>query len=274
MADKLSAPLFSDDGSSKGTVSLDASVFGIEPNVALMHQVVTAQLAGARAGTHSTKTRSEVRGGGRKPWRQKGTGRARHGSTRSPIWSGGGVAHGPKPRDYSQRTPKKMKRKALLGALSDRASGEQIKVVDSIGWDTPKTASASSLLSKIDGGRKVLLVLSHDDEIAVRSFRNISHVRLTKPGQLSTYDVLWSDTLVFTSESLDSVASGPTPAPAKAVEEPVVETPVAEEPAAEEPAAEEPAAEEPVADEAEETATDEAAAAEETAAAEEAGDEA
>lgn len=230
MADEISATLFADDGSSKGTVSLDPAIFGVEPNVALMHQVVTAQLAGARAGSHSTKTRSEVRGGGRKPWRQKGTGRARHGSTRSPIWVGGGVAHGPKPRDYSQRTPKKMKRKALLGALSDRAMGGQVRVVEGIGWETPKTSSASSLLTKMDSGRKVLLVLSTDDEVATRSFRNLPNVRLTRPGQLNTYDVLWSDTLVFTSASLESLTAPPaaeTPAataPVPAAGEPV-ETP-------------------------------------------------
>ncbi|MBT8200237.1 MAG: 50S ribosomal protein L4 [Acidimicrobiia bacterium] len=211
MADDISAKLFSDDGSSKGTVSLDPAIFGVEPNVALMHQVVTAQLAGARAGTHSTKTRSEVRGGGRKPWRQKGTGRARHGSTRSPIWVGGGVAHGPKPRDYSQRTPKKMKRKALLGALSDRAMGGQIRVVQGIGWETPKTSSASSLLTKMESGRKILLVLSIDDEVATRSFRNLPNVRLTRPGQLNTYDVLWSDTLVFTSDALESLSTPAAP---------------------------------------------------------------
>ncbi len=214
MADELTAQLFAHDGSSKGTVALEPAVFGVEPNVALMHQVVTAQLAGARAGSHSTKTRSEVRGGGRKPWRQKGTGRARHGSIRSPIWTGGGIAHGPKPRDYSQRTPKKMKRKALLGALSDRAMGGQIRVVESIGWDAPKTASANALLTKMDSGRKILLVLSPTDEIANRSFRNLSNVRLTQPGQLNTYDVLWSDTLVFTSDTLDMVSSVPSPAPA------------------------------------------------------------
>ena len=218
MAD-LTAPLYSDDGKSQGTVKLDPTVFGVEPNVALMHQVVTAQLAGARAGTHSTKTRSEVRGGGAKPWRQKGTGRARHGSIRSPIWTGGGVAHGPKPRDYSQRTPKKMKRQALLGALSDRANGEQIRVVDSIGWDAPKTASAAGLLDKIDSGRKVLVVLGRDEDVASRSFRNIGKVRLTSPSHRTTYDVRWRDTLVFTSDARAGVAPAQGSAPAAKTDE-------------------------------------------------------
>ncbi len=236
MADKPSAPLFSDDGSSKGTVDLDVDIFGVEPNVAVMHQVVTAQLAAARAGSHNTKTRAEVRGGGRKPWRQKGTGRARHGSIRSPIWIGGGVAHGPKPRDYSQRTPKKMKRKALLGALSDRASGGQIRVVESIGWSTPKTASASSLLSGIDSGRKVLVVLGAADEVANRSFRNLPHVRLTQPGQLNTYDVLWSDTLVFTSDALESLSVRARPAAEKPAAEPSATGERVDQPAVEAPA--------------------------------------
>jgi large subunit ribosomal protein L4 len=127
----VKAPLYSSDGTSLGDIDLDPEVFGIEPNRAVLHQVITAQLAGARAGTHKTKTRAEVRGGGAKPWRQKGTGRARHGSIRSPIWRGGGVAHGPEPRDYSQRTPKKMKRLALRSALSARASEGSVMVIDS-----------------------------------------------------------------------------------------------------------------------------------------------
>ena len=136
MADKLTADLYSADGKKKGTVDLKPEIFGIEPNTAVMHQVVTAQLGARRAGTHSTKTRAEVRGGGRKPWRQKGLGRARHGSIRSPQWAGGGVAHGPKPRDYSQRTPKKMKRLALRSALSARAADGKIKVVETFDvWD-------------------------------------------------------------------------------------------------------------------------------------------
>ncbi|MFW2382219.1 MAG: 50S ribosomal protein L4, partial [Acidimicrobiales bacterium] len=133
-------------GSKAGTLELDETLFGIEPNVPVMHQVVTAQLAARRAGTHSTKTRAEVRGGGAKPWRQKGTGRARQGSTRSPQWVGGGVAHGPKPRDYSQKTPKKMVKLALRSALSDRASDNKVVVVDSWGIDAPSTKAAQAVL--------------------------------------------------------------------------------------------------------------------------------
>ena len=162
MADKLTAPLFGADGTAKGEVTLDAAVFGIEPNVPVMHQVVTAQLAAARSGTHSTKTRAEVRGGGRKPWRQKGLGRARHGSIRSPSWTGGGVAHGPKPRDYSQRTPKKMRLLALRSALSARAADGNIRVVDRFDWEEPKTRKATALLSAMETGKKVLMVLEHD----------------------------------------------------------------------------------------------------------------
>ncbi len=202
MADKLTAPLYSSDGKSKGEVTLDAAVFGIEPNGPVMHQVVTAQLAAARAGTHSTKTRAEVRGGGRKPWRQKGLGRARHGSIRSPSWTGGGVAHGPKPRDYSQRTPKKMKRLALRSALSTRAADGQIRVVEGFDWDGPKTKRARDFLTAIDAGAKVLVVLDHSDDVAYLSLRNLENVVVN--GQLNPYDVLWADTVVFTAGTLDA----------------------------------------------------------------------
>lgn len=202
MADKLTAPLFAADGKSKGDVTLDAAVFGIEPNGPVMHQVVTAQLAAARAGTHNTKTRAEVRGGGRKPWRQKGLGRARHGSIRSPSWTGGGVAHGPKPRDYSQRTPKKMKRLALRSALSTRAAGGQVRVVEGFDWDAPKTKRALDLLSAMDTGAKVLVVLDRSDDVAYRSMRNLESVVINE--QLNPYDVLWADTVVFTVDTLAS----------------------------------------------------------------------
>ena len=202
---EINAPLFSADGSQKGEVSLDASVFGIEPNIPVMHQVVTAQMAGARSGSASTKTRAEVRGGGRKPWRQKGLGRARHGSIRSPQWTGGGVAFGPKPRDYSQRTPKKMKKLALRGALSARASESEVKVIDAFDWAGPKTKHALSLLEAIDAGRKILVVLGAGDRVAELSFRNLPNVLTCEPGHLTTYDVLWAETLVFTSETLGSV---------------------------------------------------------------------
>ncbi len=202
MADKLTAPLFSADGKAKGEVTLDAAVFGIEPNVPVMHQVVTAQLAAARSGTHNTKTRAEVRGGGRKPWRQKGLGRARHGSIRSPQWTGGGVAHGPKPRNYAQRTPKKMKQLALRSALSARAGDGQIRVVEEFGWDVPKTKTATALLTAMDTGNKVLVVLDRNDDVAFRSLRNIQGVIVNS--QLNPYDVLWADTVVFTSSTLDA----------------------------------------------------------------------
>ncbi|HEX2420300.1 MAG TPA: 50S ribosomal protein L4 [Acidimicrobiia bacterium] len=204
----LKAPVFSTSGDATGEIDLNSEVFGIEPNQSLMHQVVTAQLAGARAGTHKTKTRAEVRGGGVKPWRQKGTGRARHGSIRSPIWRGGGVAHGPSPRDYSQRTPKKMKRLALYSALSVRASESAIKVIDSFDWETPRTKEAVGLLAAVEAGGKTLLVLGRNDDTARRAFRNLPQVWITGPDQLSAYDVLWASQVVFTRQSLDVVNGG------------------------------------------------------------------
>jgi large subunit ribosomal protein L4 len=201
----MKAPLFKADGASDGDISLDADVFGIEPNMDVLHQVVTAQLAAARAGTASTKSRGEVRGGGRKPWRQKGLGRARHGSIRSPIWAGGGIAHGPKPRSYAQRTPKKMKRLALCSALSARASEAAIKVVDDIDWSAPKTKQAIKLLNAMDAHGKTLMVLNQLDGSAGKSFRNLPDVRMVEPGQLTAYDVLWSDQVVFTSHNVGSV---------------------------------------------------------------------
>jgi large subunit ribosomal protein L4 len=201
----LKAPVFKPDGSSGGDIKLDAEVFGIEPNMDVLHQVVTAQLAAARAGTASTKTRAEVRGGGRKPWRQKGLGRARHGSIRSPQWTGGGVAHGPKPRDFSQRTPKKMKRLALRSALSARAAESAIKVVDDIDWSNPKTKQAVALLEKMEAAGKTLVVISQLDGAAGKSFRNLPQVRLVEPGHLTAYDVLWSDQVVFTKHTVGAV---------------------------------------------------------------------
>jgi len=199
---EVKAPLYSLDGSAKGEVVLDPEIFGIEPNLAVLHQVVTAQLAAARAGTASTKTRGEVRGGGRKPWRQKGLGRARHGSIRAPQWVGGGVAHGPKPRDYRQRTPKKMKRLALRSALSARASEQAVKVVENLGWERPKTKQAVALLEAMGLDGKVLVVLGRGDVAAGLSFRNLARVRTVEPGHLTAYDVLWSDDVVFTTETL------------------------------------------------------------------------
>lgn len=204
MAD-VKAPLYKVDGGTNGDITLDAEVFGIEPNMDVLHQVVTAQLAAARAGTAATKSRAEVRGGGRKPWRQKGLGRARHGSIRSPIWVGGGIAHGPKPRGFAQRTPKKMKRLALCSALSARASESAIKVVDDIDWTTPKTKQAVSLLDSMDAAGKTLVVLNQLDGSAGKSFRNLPDVRMVEPGHLTAYDVLWSDQVVFTSHTVGSV---------------------------------------------------------------------
>lgn len=204
---EIKAPLYAGDGKSKGTVSLDPGIFGIEPNLPVLHQVVTAQLAAKRAGSASTKTRAEVRGGGAKPWRQKGLGRARHGSIRSPIWVGGGIAHGPKPRDYSQRTPKKMKKLALRSALSARASEEAVAVVDSLDWTEPKTRQAKALLTAVGAETKTLVVLNPSDTVAVKSFRNLPEVSIVEPGQLTAYDVLAADRVLFTSHSVGSIGS-------------------------------------------------------------------
>ena len=189
-------------GTEVGEVVLDDSIFGVEPNIGLMHQVVNAQLAARRAGTHSTKGRAEVAGGGAKPWRQKGTGRARHGSIRSPQWRGGGAAHGPKPRDYRQRTPKKMKRLALAGALSDRARAGSVIVVDRWRFDRPRTRDAAAALEAIGATGKVLVVLGDDDGDAVKSFRNLPPVHCLNYRELNTHDVLNSDVVVFTSDTL------------------------------------------------------------------------
>jgi large subunit ribosomal protein L4 len=184
---------------------------GIEPNVAVMHQVVTAQLAAKRSGTHSTKTRSEVQGGGAKPWRQKGTGRARQGSIRSPQWRGGGIAHGPKPRDYSQRTPKKMVRLALRSALSDRAAEGNVVVVDDWAIDAPSTKSGVRLLEALGlrekGSRapRLLLVLFRTEDAVWKSLRNLGErVQILLPEELNTYDVLVNDVVVFSKASLDA----------------------------------------------------------------------
>jgi large subunit ribosomal protein L4 len=192
-------------GSDAGSVELAEDLFGIEPNVAVMHQVVTAQLAARRAGTQSTKTRAEVRGGGAKPWKQKGTGRARQGSIRSPQWRGGGVALGPKPRSYAQRTPKKMVRLALRSALSDRAGDDKVLVVDSWGFDEPKTSAAVVALEAIGAQGRVLVVADRNDDNTWRSFNNLQHVHVLSPGELNAYDVLVSDYVVFSADVLDSV---------------------------------------------------------------------
>ncbi len=194
------------DGSSAGSLELDATVFAVAPNVAVMHQVVTAQLAAARAGTQSTKTRAEVRGGGAKPWRQKGTGRGRQGSSRAPQWTGGGVALGPKPRSYKQKTPKKMVQLALRSALSDRAGAGRIVVVDAWAFATPRTKEAKSALAALGLEGRVLVVVGPDDEAAYKSFRNLPDVHVLLAGELNAYDVLCSDWVVFTRATLPSSA--------------------------------------------------------------------
>ncbi len=254
-------------GADAGTVELPDAVFGIEPNLAVLHQVVTAQLAAARSGTHSTKTRAEVAGGGAKPWRQKGTGRARQGSTRAPHWRGGGVAHGPKPRSYRQRTPKKMVRLALISALSDRAASERVIVIDAWGWDTPRTKDAITALEALglrprdERAPRVLLVLDRADDAAWKSFRNLGdRVQIILPDELNAYDVLVNDWLVFTGSTLAATSSRlgteidlePT-APAAVAES---DTKPADEPAETEPAETEPAETEPAETEPAGTAVD------------------
>src|SRR4051812_30675716 len=203
--------ILSPAGDKAGTVELPAEIFGVEKvSIPLIHQVVVAQLAAARQGTHKAKSRGEVRGGGAKPYRQKGTGRARQGSTRAPQFAGGGVVHGPVPRDYSQRTPKKMKAAALRGALSDRARNERVHVVSAlVGGDTPSTKGAAEALAKVSTGRHVLLVVEVTDTVTWLSARNLTNVHILEPGQLNTYDVLLSDDVVFTKGALDAFLAGP-----------------------------------------------------------------
>jgi large subunit ribosomal protein L4 len=207
-------------GESKGSVDLDDALFGIEPNQAVLHQVVTAQLAAKRSGTHSTLTRAEVRGGGAKPWRQKGTGRARQGSTRAPHWQGGGVAMGPKPRDYTQRTPKKMVQLALRSALSDRASEGKVAVVDAWDFTAPKTREAKDALAALGLTGKVLVVLDRDDLTAFKSFRNMPNVHPILNTELNAYDILCCDWLVFTRATLPSATGTTTATPAAPAPEP------------------------------------------------------
>ncbi len=192
------------------TVDLPDDIFDAEVKTALMHQVVVAQLAAARQGTHATKTRGEVSGGGRKPYRQKGTGRARQGSIRAPQFAGGGVVHGPQPRDYAQRTPKKMKAAALRGALSDRARDGRIHVVAGlVEGDTPSTKTAVRALAAITTRRHVLVVIERSDEVTWKSLRNVASVHLLRADQLNTYDVLVSDDVVFTEGALAAFVAGP-----------------------------------------------------------------
>lgn len=195
-------------GKKDGSVELPAELFDAPANIALMHQVVIAQLAAARQGTHSTKTRAEVSGGGKKPYRQKGTGRARQGSTRAPQFAGGGISHGPKPRDYSQRTPKKMIAAALRSALSDRARNERIHAItELIEGQTPSTKSAKAFLASLTERKKVLVVIGRSDEAGAKSVRNLPGVHVISPDQLNTYDVLNADDVVFSVEALDAYIS-------------------------------------------------------------------
>jgi large subunit ribosomal protein L4 len=220
-------------GESKGTVDLDDALFGIEPNQDVLHQVVTAQLAAKRRGTHSTLTRAEVRGGGAKPWRQKGTGRARQGSTRSPHWAGGGVAMGPKPRDYRQKTPKKMVQLALRSALSDRAAEGKIAVVDAWDFGAPKTRDAKDALEALGLTGKVLVVLDYDDVTAAKSFRNLPDAHPILASELNAYDILCNDWVVFTRATLPGAAQASTASEPQAAA-PAPETAPAEEQAGEE----------------------------------------
>ncbi|MEU8568118.1 50S ribosomal protein L4 [Streptomyces pathocidini] len=202
--------ILSPAGDKAGTVELPAEIFDAQVSVPLIHQVVVAQLAAARQGTHKTKTRGEVRGGGKKPYRQKGTGRARQGSTRAPQFAGGGVVHGPVPRDYSQRTPKKMKAAALRGALSDRARHDRIHIVSGVVEGEVSTKAAKTLFGKISERKNLLLIIDRADEAAWLSARNLPQVHILEPGQLNTYDVLVSDDVVFTKAAFESfVAAAP-----------------------------------------------------------------
>ena len=194
------------DGKTNGSVDLPAELFDREASIALMHQVVTAQLAAARQGTHATKTRGMVRGGGKKPFRQKGTGRARQGSIRAPQFTGGGTVHGPQPRSYAQRTPKKMIKAALVGALTDRARASRIHVVeDLVPGQTPSTKSARAFIERLTDRKSVLLVLGIEDVNSRLSARNLPGVNILEPAQLNTYDVLNADDVVFSVEALNDV---------------------------------------------------------------------
>jgi large subunit ribosomal protein L4 len=206
----LTVDLHTFDGGTDGTVDLPAEVFGVQPNIALLHQVVTAQLAAARQGTHAAKTRGQVSGGGVKPYRQKGTGRARQGSIRAPQFTGGGTVHPPQPRSYAQRTPKKMKVAALRGALSDRAAGGRVHVIDRLAdGETISTKASLQALLAVADSRHLLVVAARDDEAAWMSLRNAPAVHLLDPGQLNTYDVLVSDDVIFTQAALDSFVGTP-----------------------------------------------------------------
>ncbi|MEZ3159122.1 50S ribosomal protein L4 [Microbacterium sp. BWT-B31] len=206
MADStLALDVVKADGKKAGSVELPAALFDVKTNIPLIHQVVVAQLAAARQGTHSTKRRGEVSGAGRKPFKQKGTGNARQGSIRAPHMTGGGIVHGPKPRDYAQRTPKKMIAAALLGALSDRARGARLHIVESFGIEgAPSTKSAAAVLAGLGATKNVLVVITRDDDINALSVRNLAYVHVLYSDQLNAYDVLVSDDIVFTKAAYDA----------------------------------------------------------------------
>jgi large subunit ribosomal protein L4 len=207
---RLTVDVVDAKGKKSGTVDLPPEIFDVQTNIPLIHQVVVAQLAAARQGTHSTKTRGEVSGGGRKPYKQKGTGRARQGSTRAPQFAGGGVVHGPKPRDYSQRTPKKMKAAALRGALSDRARHGRVHVVSELlSAEAPSAKSAATALAAVSDRKNLLVIVERDDAIVWKSLRNLETVHLLVPDQLNTYDVLCSDAVIFTEGALATFLEGP-----------------------------------------------------------------
>ena len=210
MSESLKVDVLDVDGQKSGTAELPAELFDVQANIPLIHQVVVAQQAAARQGTHATKTRGEVRGGGIKPWRQKGTGRARHGSRRSPIWVGGGTVHGPQPHGYAQRTPKKMIAAAIKGALSDRARDGQVFVLDQIvAGETPSTKAALKALSAVGDVSKLLVVIDRGEDVAWMSLRNIPTVHAIAVDQLNAYDVLVNDGVVFTKAALDTYTAGP-----------------------------------------------------------------
>jgi large subunit ribosomal protein L4 len=212
MADStLALDVLSVDGKKAGSIELPAAIFDVKTNIPLIHQVVVAQLAAARQGTHSTKRRGEVSGAGRKPFKQKGTGNARQGSIRAPHMTGGGIVHGPKPRDYSQRTPKKMIAAALLGVLSDRFRGERLHAVEAFVADsTPSTKTAAGLLAAVAGPKNVLIVIERSDELTVKSVRNLPNVHVLSFDQLNAYDVVVSDDIVFTKAALEGFIASKT----------------------------------------------------------------
>ncbi|WP_396657412.1 50S ribosomal protein L4 [Microbacterium sp.] len=212
MADStLALDVVGADGKKAGSVELPAALFDVKTNIPLIHQVVVAQRAAARQGTHATKTRGDVSGSGRKPFKQKGTGNARQGSIRMPQHRGGGTVHGPQPRDYAQRTPKKMIAAALLGALSDRARGERLHVVDGFGIDgAPSTKAAAAVLTALTPAKNVLVVLERDDELTAKSVRNLAYVHTLSFDQLNAYDVLVSDDIVFTKAAYDAFVASKT----------------------------------------------------------------